>query len=53
MKDHFRLKSHRLLCIDICEGWEALCRFLGKKMPSIPFPHIRPEPWSRPHSDMT
>lgn len=34
--------SDKLLIIDICggEGWEELCVFLGKPIPSQQFPHI-------------
>ena len=29
----------RLLEWDISDGWEPLCKFLGKPVPDIPFPH--------------
>jgi hypothetical protein len=29
----------RLLVFDVAEGWEPLCRFLGKPVPGEPFPH--------------
>jgi len=34
--------SEKLLMIDVCggEGWDKLCNFLGKEIPSQPFPHI-------------
>jgi hypothetical protein len=35
--------------MNICggEGWEELCGFLGECVPERPFPHIRPQPWTR------
>ncbi|WP_188793980.1 sulfotransferase family protein [Dyella nitratireducens] len=49
VRQHFS-KTHQLLCINICrgDGWSALCQFLGKDIPSIPFPHICPDPWIAP-----
>lgn len=32
--------SERLLVYDISEGWEPLCKFLQKPVPSEPFPHL-------------
>jgi hypothetical protein len=29
----------KLLVFNVKEGWEPLCRFLGKPVPEIPFPH--------------
>ena len=29
----------RLLVYSVTEGWEPLCKFLGKPVPDIPFPH--------------
>lgn len=29
----------RLLLFDVAQGWEPLCRFLGKPVPDTPFPH--------------
>ena len=29
----------QLLVFDVKEGWEPLCRFLGKPVPATPFPH--------------
>lgn len=29
----------RLLEWDISDGWEPLCKFLGKPVPDVPFPH--------------
>lgn len=34
------IPPERLLVFDVAEGWEPLCRFLGKPAPSIPFPHV-------------
>ena len=31
--------SDRLLTYELGAGWEPLCRFLGKPVPDIPFPH--------------
>jgi hypothetical protein len=31
--------SERLLVFSVTEGWEPLCRFLGKPVPPEPFPH--------------
>ncbi len=31
--------SSRLLVMHVQEGWEPLCRFLGKPIPDEPFPH--------------
>ena len=31
--------KERLLEYKIEEGWEPLCRFLGKEIPKEPFPH--------------
>lgn len=52
VKSYFQDRDHQLLYIDICngDGWEPLCKFLGKEIPSISFPHIRPEPWTAPTS---
>jgi hypothetical protein len=29
-----------LLIMEFGEGWERLCRFLGKEMPSVPYPKV-------------
>ena len=41
VKSFFKDNSHRLLELDICkgDGWEKLCPFLNKSIPSQPFPH--------------
>jgi len=38
---HFRDKPYKLLEMNICtgDGWEKLCPFLEKEVPSVPFPH--------------
>ncbi len=38
---HFAGREHALLILDICggEGFEKLCPFLGKPVPTQPFPH--------------
>ena len=33
--------SNDLLVMNVNEGWEPLCRFLGKPIPNITFPNIR------------
>ena len=42
--------SGRLLKMNICagDGWVKLCGFLAVPMPSILFPHVRPDRWVRP-----
>lgn len=30
----------RLLVFDVAEGWEPLCRFLGRPLPEAPFPRV-------------
>ncbi|VDP70662.1 unnamed protein product [Echinostoma caproni] len=32
--------ADRLLVFQVKEGWEPLCRFLGKPIPEVPFPHV-------------
>ena len=32
--------ADRLLVYDVREGWEPLCKFLGKPIPSEPVPHL-------------
>lgn len=34
------IPSDRLLVFDLRDGWEPLCKFLGKPIPDQPFPHI-------------
>lgn len=38
---YFSDKPERLLVLNFFEhdGWEKLCRFLGKEIPDVPFPH--------------
>lgn len=31
--------GRRTLAFNVMEGWEPLCSFLGKEIPSVPFPH--------------
>lgn len=43
-EDHNRLvqlhiPADRLLILDVQSGWEPLCAFLGKPVPTVPFPH--------------
>lgn len=39
--------EERLLVFDVAEGWEPLCAFLEKPVPSTPFPHhnLRQDFW--------
>lgn len=30
--------TEKLLEVNIADGWEPLCKFLGKPIPSVPFP---------------
>eukprot|EP01031_Cornospumella_fuschlensis_P024955 gene24955-30150_t len=32
--------ADKLLVFEVSEGWEPLCKFLGKPIPSVPFPHV-------------
>jgi hypothetical protein len=32
--------SDRLLVFEVSHGWEPLCKFLNKPVPSVPFPHV-------------
>ncbi|KAH7258670.1 hypothetical protein NW759_008796 [Fusarium solani] len=32
--------SDQLLDFKLTDGWEPLCRFLGKEVPDVPFPHV-------------
>ncbi|KAF4991857.1 hypothetical protein FGRMN_7575 [Fusarium graminum] len=32
--------SEQLLDFKLSEGWEPLCKFLGKEVPDVPFPHV-------------
>lgn len=33
------VKPENLLIMEVGEGWERLCQFLGKEVPSVPYPH--------------
>jgi len=33
------IPADKLLVMDIKDGWEPLCKFLGKLIPAEPFPH--------------
>lgn len=44
-KDHIaevqaEIPAHRLLTVDLRDGWRPLCDFLGVGMPDLPFPKI-------------
>ena len=32
--------AEKLLVFDVKEGWEPLCKFVGKPVPDVPFPHV-------------
>jgi hypothetical protein len=32
--------KERLLEVELGSGWEPLCKFLGKRIPDQPFPHV-------------
>jgi Sulfotransferase domain len=32
--------SERLLTYELGSGWEPLCKFLGRDVPNVPFPHL-------------
>nr|XP_039273574.1 uncharacterized protein LOC120347597 [Styela clava] len=34
-----RAPKDRLLKMNLSDGWEPLCKFLGKPIPNVPFPH--------------
>ena len=40
VREYFRGRDSDLLILDICsgDGWEKLCPFLGKPIPTVPFP---------------
>ncbi len=35
----------RLLEFKLSDGWEPLCKFLGKPVPDVPFPHVNDTNW--------
>lgn len=35
------IPADRLLEFNVKQGWEPLCRFLGKEIPNVPFPHTK------------
>lgn len=41
---HFAENPSRLLRMNVLEGdaWPELCRFVGRPVPDVPFPHVRP-----------
>jgi hypothetical protein len=36
------IEPQRLLVFDVKQGWEPLCRFLGRPVPGVPFPRANP-----------
>jgi hypothetical protein len=48
VNEHFKNRKQDLLIFDVREGWEKLCKFLNKPIPTtMPFPHVSPmrKPW--------
>lgn len=43
--------SGQLLDFQITDGWEPLCRFLGKEVPDVPFPHVNDSVQYKARSD--
>jgi hypothetical protein len=35
------VNKEQLLVFNVKEGWEPLCQFLGKEVPTEPFPHVK------------
>jgi hypothetical protein len=46
----FRDRPDALLVVDweAGDGWGPLCRFLGRPVPDVPFPHENPGEYGRP-----
>lgn len=44
VRAHFADAPHQLLEVDFFadDGWEAICAFLGRRVPTEPFPHVKP-----------
>lgn len=40
MRAHLKNQPDRLLEYKLGSGWEPLCKFLGKPVPDVPFPHV-------------
>ncbi|KAI7863087.1 P-loop containing nucleoside triphosphate hydrolase protein [Spinellus fusiger] len=34
------IPAHRLLVLELGEGWDRLCKFLDVEVPSVPYPHV-------------
>lgn len=34
------MPPEKLLVFEVKQGWEPLCKFLGKPVPDQPFPHV-------------
>ena len=39
--NHVKANSKHVLVFNVKEGWEPLCKFLGKPIPQQPFPHVQ------------
>ncbi|KAL3463525.1 hypothetical protein BJX64DRAFT_298895 [Aspergillus heterothallicus] len=49
-REHYALvrrmtPPERLLEFKLSDGWEPLCKFLGKPVPDVPFPHLNEKKW--------
>ena len=42
--------KNQLLDLQLKDGWEPLCKFLGKEVPRVPFPHINDAAAYREHT---
>ncbi|KAJ5259573.1 hypothetical protein N7478_012554 [Penicillium angulare] len=49
-REHYALvrrltPAERLLEFKLTDGWGPLCKFLGKPVPDVPFPHVNEKKW--------
>jgi len=51
-REHCALDSLCELCWENGDGWDELCKFLGKPKPQIPFPHARKRPRRDPDREV-
>jgi hypothetical protein len=44
VRDHFATRPNQLLVVNFFEGdgWDPLCAFLDRPVPSVPFPNVKP-----------
>jgi hypothetical protein len=40
VKEHMKQEGKQLLVFNVKDGWAPLCAFLGKEVPSVPFPCV-------------